>query len=81
VILSDPPAEVEEGATVRVHLTERSTMIVFGPVLAILSIGFLCWPVFTLAVYVAGHIRAFLAWRRGHVADVWTSGFGAAPVS
>jgi hypothetical protein len=56
-------------------------MIVFGPVLAILGIGFLCWLVFTLAVYALPFCRAFLAWRRGHVADVWTSGFGAAPVS
>ena len=55
--------EVEEGAAVRACLTERSTMIILGPALAILGIGFLCWLVFTLAVYalpffvyVAGHI-------------------------
>ena len=43
--------EVEEGAAVRAYLTERSTMIILGPALAILGIGFLCWLVFTLAVY------------------------------
>jgi high-affinity Fe2+/Pb2+ permease len=42
---------VVEGATVRPFVTETSTMLVIGLVLSVAGIGFLCWLLFTLAVY------------------------------
>ena len=42
---------VVEGATVRPVVTEISTMLVIGLVLSVAGIGFLCWLLFTLAVY------------------------------
>jgi len=32
------------------YLTETSTMIIFGPMLVLVGIGFCCWLLFTLAV-------------------------------
>jgi hypothetical protein len=40
-----------EGATVRPFVTETSTMLVIGLFLSVAGIGFLCWLLFTLAVY------------------------------
>jgi hypothetical protein len=42
---------VVEGATVRPFVAETTTMIVIGLILSIFGIGFLCWLLFTLAVY------------------------------
>jgi len=42
---------VVEGAIVRPSLAETTTMIVIGLILSIFGIGFLCWLLFTLAVY------------------------------
>jgi hypothetical protein len=33
------------------HLTEFTAMIIFGPLLVIVGIGFFCWLLFTLAVF------------------------------
>jgi hypothetical protein len=43
-------AVVVEGATVQL-CAETTTMIVIGIILSIVGIGFLCWLLFTLAVY------------------------------
>ena len=42
---------VVEGATVRPLSRECTTMIVIGIILSVFGIGFLCWLLFTLAVY------------------------------
>jgi hypothetical protein len=34
-----------------VYLTEYTAMIIFGPLLVIVGIGFFCWLLFTLAVF------------------------------
>jgi hypothetical protein len=42
---------VVEGATVRPFVTEVSTMLVFGIILSVFGLGFICWLLFTLAIY------------------------------
>jgi hypothetical protein len=42
---------VVEGATVRPLSRECATMIIIGLILSVFGIGFLCWLMFTLAVY------------------------------
>jgi hypothetical protein len=42
---------VVEGATVRPFVAENTTMIVIGLILSVFGVGFLCWLLFTLAVY------------------------------
>src|SRR5208282_4334276 len=42
---------VVEGATVRPFVAENTTMIVIGLILSMFGVGFLCWLLFTLAVY------------------------------
>jgi hypothetical protein len=41
---------VVEGATVDLHLTEHTTMVL-GTLLSITAIGVVCWLLFTLAIY------------------------------
>ena len=41
---------VVEGATVQL-CTETTTMIIIGIILSVVGVGFLCWLLFTLAVY------------------------------
>jgi hypothetical protein len=43
---------VVEGATVRPFVAENTTMIVIGLILSVFGVGFLCWLLFMLAVYV-----------------------------
>lgn len=42
---------VVEGATVRLYLTETTTMIFIGILLSLATIGVFCWLLFTLAVF------------------------------
>jgi len=60
---------VVEGATVRPFVTEISTMLIIGLVLSVAGIGFLCWLLFTLAVYAlpffAGLIAGLAAFHSG----------------
>jgi hypothetical protein len=49
--ISSRAAVVVEGATVTTVVTEAITMLVIGLILSIFGIGFLCWLIFTLAVY------------------------------
>ena len=42
---------VVEGATVRPFVAENTTMIAIGLILSVFGVGFLCWLLFTLAVY------------------------------
>jgi hypothetical protein len=42
---------VVEGAIVRPFVAETTTMIVIGLILSVFGIGFVCWLLFTLAVY------------------------------
>jgi hypothetical protein len=42
---------VVEGAIVRPFVAENTTMIVIGLILSVFGIGFVCWLLFTLAVY------------------------------
>ncbi len=60
---------VVEGATVRPFVAESATMIVIGLVLSAFGIGFLCWLLFTLAVYAlplfAGMTAGLAAYHSG----------------
>jgi hypothetical protein len=49
---------VVEGATVRPFVAENTTMIVIGLILSVFGVGFLCWLLFTLAVYALPTFRA-----------------------
>lgn len=42
---------VVEGATVRLFVADNATMIVIGLILSVFGVGFLCWLLFTIAVY------------------------------
>lgn len=52
---------VVEGATRRPFVAEYSTMVVIGLILSLVGIGFLCWLVFTLAVYALPFFAAMTA--------------------
>jgi hypothetical protein len=60
---------VVEGATVRPFVAKTTTMIVIGLVLSVFGIGFLCWLLFTLAVYAlpffAGITMGLAAYHSG----------------
>ena len=43
---------VVEGATVSAFVAENTTMVVIGLILIVFGVGFLCWLLFMLAVYV-----------------------------
>ncbi len=53
-------AVVVEGATVQL-CAETATMIIIGIILSIVGIGFLCWLLFTLAVYALPFFAALTA--------------------
>ena len=52
---------VVEGAAVRPMSRGTTTMIIIGIVLSIVGLGFLCWLLFTLAVY-ALPLSALCGW-------------------
>ena len=52
------------------YLTERTAMIIFGPLLVIVGIGFFCWLLFTLAVFA-------LPFFAGITAGAWAYDTGA----
>lgn len=58
-----------EGVPVRLIVPEGSTMLVIGIVLSVFGIGFLCWLLFTLAVYAlpffAGMTAGLAAFHSG----------------
>ncbi|GGF11771.1 hypothetical protein GCM10011611_16800 [Aliidongia dinghuensis] len=60
---------VVEDATVEPQVTEPATMIIVGLILSVFGIGFLCWLLFTLAVYAlpfyAGLTAFFAAYHSG----------------
>ena len=60
---------VVEDATVEPQFTETATMIIVGLILSVFGIGFLCWLLFTLAVYAlpfyAGLTAFFGAYHSG----------------
>jgi hypothetical protein len=77
---------VVEGATVRPFVAETTTMIVIGLILSIFGIGFLCWLLFTLAVYAlpffAGMTVGLAAYNNGAgVIGALVVGFAAGAVT
>jgi hypothetical protein len=61
---------VVEGATVRLILTEATTMIILAILASIAAIGLLCWLLFILAIFA---LPAFV----GVTVGVWAHGTGA----
>jgi hypothetical protein len=56
--------EVVEGVIRQTCVSEATTMIVIGIILSFISLGFLCWLLFALAVHALPVFVAFLpAWR------------------
>ncbi len=60
---------VVEGATVQAFVAENTTMIVIGLILSAFGVGFLCWLLFTIAVYAlplfAGMTAGLAAYHSG----------------
>jgi hypothetical protein len=77
---------VVEGATVRPFVAENTTMIVIGLILSVFGVGFLCWLLFTLAVYAlptfAGITAGLAAYHSGTgVPGAVVVGFAAGAVT
>jgi hypothetical protein len=77
---------VVEGATVRPFVAENTTMIVIGLILSVFGVGFLCWLLFTLAVYAlptfAGITAGLAAYHSGTgVPGAGVVGFAAGAVT
>jgi hypothetical protein len=71
--------------TVRPFVAENTTMIVIGLILSVFGVGYLCWLLFTLAVYAlplfAGMMAGLAAYHSGAGLGALVVGFAAGAVT
>ena len=76
---------VVEGGLFGPFVAENTTMIVIGLILSVLGVGYLCWLLFTLAVYAlplfAGMMAGLAAYHSGAGLGALVVGFAAGAVT